>query len=435
MMNQFRWTERGRRLASALVFSILVLFALAPTAFAQGKVLYTGTLAIGFGDPANGPAGSGLDLANNGLPACANANPFAPATIATVSIAGYATQGAPGGPAASLMFPGYSPIDFVGQAGGGQVPITTGTCIVQFPPFVIPSLRSRVQAASQVWPGDKLNAGATAFTGTPGGTLSVNGGNAGGSFAPLAFYGANETGMQTVTPNLPNFGGGVPVNFQGGVQLGVNFPPQTNNGDPLKTFGIRDYAEGFLPTDPAAFGTSATNAADPAGVRVSNEFTWRVRTAGPASGPSQTPPLPLTVNGGFAHGAQATAFSLPVTTMGDFSGIFQKWTTGMVRHSDAAGTFTTVRSATGFDTVPASPPNGTTRRLQLVTPWSASIQKQGTGPFAAILDPLPDFGFGGVAVLNLDITPVPEPGVLSMLGFGAAGLLGLAAIRRRHSHS
>ena len=431
MKHRSRSTDgRSRKLASGLV---VILVLLAPAAFAQ-NALYTGTLAIGFGDPANGPGGSGEDLANNGVPACANANPFLPATIATVPFFGYATQGA--GTPASLMFPGYSPVDFASQSGGGQQPITSGTCVVQFPPFIIPNLRSRVQFGNQVWPGDKLNGAATAFDPlAPGGTLSAGGGFAAATaFSPAGFYATGMSGMQTITPGVPGFGGGVPVNGGGGVQLGVNFPPFTNNGDPLATFGIRNYAEGFLPTGPAAYGTSADVGPDPIGARVSNEYTWRARTPGPISGPMGTPPLPLTANLGFAQGNPLLLGGVPVTTMGDFRGIFQKWTTGMVQHTDMSGQFTTIRAAAGFDTMgltPITAPNGTTRRLQLVTPWSAAIQKRGDGPFAAIIGGLPDFGFGGIAVLSLDITPAPEPGMLSMLGAGAIGLLGVSAIRRR----
>ena len=77
-----KWT-----LAGVAMSAVAVLVAI--PAAAQTVSLYKGSLAIGFGDPANAPGGSRVqpavstlvpDFANNGLPACANANPFAPAT-------------------------------------------------------------------------------------------------------------------------------------------------------------------------------------------------------------------------------------------------------------------------------------------------------------------------------------------------------------------
>jgi PEP-CTERM motif len=86
----------------------------------------------------------------------------------------------------------------------------------------------------------------------------------------------------------------------------------------------------------------------------------------------------------------------------------------------------TNRSAMGQDIAVVGGPNGTTRRLQLVSPWSASIKL--SGPFGL---PVPQLGFGGLAVLKLNIQPAPEPGVIAMLGVGIAGIAGLAAMRRR----
>lgn len=415
---------------------------IAPPAFAQvaaGVSIYTGTLMIGFGDPNNLPP-LGNDFANNGVPACAQDNPFLPATIATVDVFGFAVQGT--GSPASIMFAGYQPIDFNNQTGGGQPPIVSSTCIVQFPPWLANNaLRSRVQFGSQVWPGNKVasvtpSGMAVLTTGPGGGTVSAGGGNtATVTFSPLAFY-ASGAGQQQIVPGPDNFGGGVPVNGNGNVQLGVNFAQTNGTGQPLSTFGIVPYATGFLPTGPAVYGTDATGTDVPIGVRGGNPYTWVARTAGPMGSPFT---IPLTTNLGWSQGVtQTVGGGVPFTTPGDFDGIFQKWTTGMVQHTDTDGDYTTVRAATGHDWTTAeftangtSAPQGTTRKLQLVTPWSASIAKRGDRPWAGLLADLPDFGFGGLAILTLDITPVPEPGTASLLGFGALGLVGLGAIRRR----
>ncbi len=421
-----------------IALASMAMLVAAP-AFSQTVSFYTGTLAIGFGDPANQPQNGGDDFANNGVPACANANPFVPATIASLGVAGFLEQGG-AAPRASVMFGGYAPPDFTNDTGGGQEPIVDSTCIVQFPPFLGNQLRSRVQFGSQVWPGNALNGALTAATGAPGGTLSTGNANpAAASFSPTNFYVTGMSGMQFISPPVGGgFGGGVPVNGNGAVQLGVNFLPHTNGaGAPLQTFGIRDYAEGFLPTGPAVYGTDATGGGVPVGVRASNAYTWRVHTPGPTGTAGN---IPLTANLGWQQGATQMAGPADLTTMGDFAGIFQKWTTGAVRHTDMSGMYTTDRAATGHDWTTAQFASnattamfGTTRKLQLVTPWSASIRKRGTGPFAIALAAPPACGFGGLAILTLDITPVPEPGTLSMLGFGAMGLLGLGAMRRRNS--
>ena len=44
---------------------------------------------------------------------------------------------------------------------------------------------------------------------------------------------------------------------------------------------------------------------------------------------------------------------------------------------------------------------------------------------------MPQLGFGGLAVLSLNIQPAPEPTAIAMLGVGVAGVAGLAALRRR----
>ena len=69
--------ETGRAFGKAALVMVAMIAIAAPAA-AQNVRLYKGTLQIGFGDPTNQtlPPGSNppADLANNGLPACANAN-------------------------------------------------------------------------------------------------------------------------------------------------------------------------------------------------------------------------------------------------------------------------------------------------------------------------------------------------------------------------
>ncbi|MCP4907530.1 MAG: hypothetical protein GY910_21365 [bacterium] len=444
---------RMSRVLAIIVSVTFTFFAFAMPAFSQvasGVSLYKGTLAIGFGDPENQPGGTKLgtgvapDLANNGLPACAQTNPYAPGTFATIGFFGFATQGSSS--PASVMFAGYSPLNMTAMTGGGQAPVA---CVLVFPPWLANNqLRSRAQHGTQVWPGNAVNAAHTAVTGAAGGTVSAGGGfTTNTSFTPTGFYDPLRSGMQTITPGPNAFGGGVPVNNAGHVQLGQNTGGGLNlTGAPLKTFGVRQYIDGFLPSGPAIFGTAATttaNAGIPVGAEVGFPYTVRLRTPGPTTTNMAVYPgsvqLPYTPNFGWSHGAQVTAGGFPITTMGDFKGIFQKWTTGRVVHTDHEGSYVTDRTATGHDWTTAefaanstTGQHGTTRKLQLVTPWSASISVRQTGPFAGVLGGLPDFGFGGVAVLTLDLQPAPEPGTASMLAFGAAGLIGLGALRRRN---
>jgi hypothetical protein len=514
-----RHASHSRWLSAVVVAGLAV--SMAPAALAQTVKVYTGTLLVGFGDQANIPP-LGNDFANNGVPACANLNPFTPATAAVVPVRGYVTEGT--GSPASLMFKGYAPLNFTAMTGGGGNPITAGSvpqtvgnfflpgfddCIVQFPPWLADnSLRSRVQFGSQLWPGYKLQSltpsgMAVLTTGPGGGTLAAGGGVTASNpvsymfqttqFAPFpttarttalgvvkypvpiatgmgtgftatgigtvfdapsgnlpgeppVFYGSGA-GRQVIIPGPARFGGGVPVNGDGQVQLGVNLGNETTGGGPLSTFGVVDYAEGLLPTGPALYGTSASSTSVvPVGLMAGNPYQWRFHAAGPTGAASTIPLTPnfgwsqgnrLTVGfgvtgtpGGGPNGSATGATGPLLTTPGNFRGIFQKWTTGYVQHSDVSGNYTTIRSAQGFDMAvnPTTQPNGTSRKLQLVTPWSASIQQELTRPWAGAISFLPDFGFGGVSVLTLN---VPEPGMVSMLAIGIAGLAAAGTRRQR----
>lgn len=394
--------------------------------FAQTVVQYTGSLMIGFGDSDNAAQ------TNDAIPICAinNPNPFAKQTFGSLPVYGRAIQTGMG-PGATLMFKGH------GRPLGAQVPSLQGgaevrvpaTCNVVVPPFLNPRLRSRTQAAGGIFPGTKGPWNGTFMTPAPAVSPDWTvGPGQGFSFTGMTllttipFYDAGQ-GVHRIVKGPNNFGGAIQYQGGGGVQLGINFAV-TNMGVALMTFGVVPYANGFLPTDPTLFGTDATGVDAPTAV---TSFP-----NGLIAGQVQT--MARRTPGGVTKNQQGAIF---VTAMGaqaispvNFIGAFHEWTTGVARHSDMVGDFVTNRSAMGFDVAaaPGTAPYGTTRRLQLVSPWAASIELVGPFGIGALVAPL---GFGGLAVLNLDITPAPEPGAIAMLGFGIAGVAGLGALRRR----
>lgn len=416
---------------------------LAGQAMAQTVVQYTGSLMIGFGDSDNS-----TDAANNAVPICAVKNPFAPATFGSLKVYGRANQTAGG----ALTFSGHGRGDGAGpqvESGrGGAVVKVAATCNVQVPPFLNPRLRSRIQAAAEIFPGIKGDWVGTFMTPTPmvAPTWMVGPGQ-GNSFPganlnqPIPFFAGNGAVKITKGPN--NYGGAIQYQGGGGVQLGINTTIMRPGGGTLMAappdFGLVRYVNGFLPTDPSVFGTDATGKFGPGvttmfpfGLIVGNQRTMALRTPGGATINAQGKIVTLlggnTVTRMFtAMGAPGPALISPV----NFQGAFFQWTTGKVQHTDMVGDFVTARTGTGYDKLapftsmfPA--PFGTTRKLQLVSPWSASIKKSGVFGL-----PVPQLGFGGLAVLRLDITPAPEPGALAMLGLGVVGLAGLATLRRR----
>lgn len=404
-------------------------FLVAAPSFAQ-TVQYTGSLMIGFGDSDNP-----TDLANNAIPICAHTgpNPFAPQTFGSLAVYGQAEQTAGG----ALTFSGHG-IGGGPQAGsgrGGSEVKVNATCNVVVPSFLNPRFRSRTQVGAAKWPSVKgafAGSGTTATpTATPTYMVSAGNGNAAAFATVVPFYGVN--GQVAVVPGANNFGGGIPFQGGGGVQLALNTTTMTALGGTLMTFGVADYVNGFLPTDPQLFGTDAkgafNNAATttfPNGLIVGQAENMALRTPGGTTIDQQG--AIQTLFGGNT-GTQATPAGPLLQSPAQFDGAFFEWTTGMVQHTDMVGDFVTIRTATGYDFAPATStaPLGTTRKLQLVSPWSASIALQ--GPFGF---PVPDLGFGGLAVLTLDITPAPEPGTIALLGFGVAGLAGLGAMRRRN---
>jgi hypothetical protein len=274
-----------------------------------------------------------------------------------------------------------------------------------------------------------------------------------------------------------------------GVQLGINVATLTPGGlKKLATYGLIDYLGGYLPTGPNGLGdgggthrvlgslttmgapiatpaltcgTLMTSACPQVGLgpssktNISQAITpghqttysdfFALRTPGPMTASfitSMTQGKIQTVYGG--HTPASGFCAPPGTSMAPcpLPGIplnstfhiriaAHQGTTGMVKHTDMVGDYITSRSTTGSDlTGLTGQPNGTTRRLQSVTPWSATIR--GIGPFP-IKNFIPALGFGGLASTNLDIQPAPEPGAMVALGLGVVTLVGLRRARGRRN--
>jgi hypothetical protein len=424
-----------------LLAALTVLLA-APS-FAQ-TVAYSGKLQIGFGDQDNTlPT---LVQTNNAIPICAGQPPSnlpatnpAGTTLGTLIVNGRGDGGA--GVGAPLTFSAVS------ATTGGAQEFDNDVCNVVNVGFANPRLRSRTQIGAAHWPGRKGPFTTNITTAPipsvpPTYMLSAGNGNAADFTTTVPFLGAGDA-QERVQRGGIGYGGGVPFSGGGGVQLGVNFVTTTPNGATLAPgdYGLVLYANGFLPTDPQVFGT------DFKGVGLRNVITASAPTTYPngvilgtqglsyaARTPGGTTVLDQgairTAFGGNTRTPVAPPTIIPIVSPVAFSGAFFEWTTGTVTHTDMVGDFTTIRTAMGSD-VAVSGPGGATRRLQVVSPWAASIKVVGSAFGLAAL--LPQLGFGGVAELELNIIPIPEPGTLLMLGFGVVGLAGLGAARRRNS--
>ncbi len=267
-----------------------------------------------------------------------------------------------------------------------------------------------------------------------------------------------------IQPGPLRFGGGVPFSGRGGMQLGINFctscfPGKLMPGD----YGFISYANGFLPIDPQVFGTDAKGAhivdqltdtritpnyTNPIGlIHGRQNATFAARTPGGTT--QYMSGAILTVGGGNTVTPSGTFMgfhwwptssitydcvaAIPAPCPGVVSevahtGWFNEWTTGAVTWTDMFGDFWTIRRAEGYDVAvnPSTAVSGETRRIQLVSPWGAAVRP--VGPFSL---PVPWLAFGGVAILELRVIPVPEPSGAWLLLVGAIGFSGSKSARRR----
>ncbi len=454
---------------------LAVTIAIAPCAAIAQAVTLSGKLQIGFGDATNI---TGF-RSNNAVPICAGAGSLVnPATIGTTlgTLLVNAIGDAAPGVGATVTF------NAVGAGFGGAQQKIDSTCKVSIPGFANPRLRSRTQVGSAHFPGRKgpwqpsienvpvpttptatyrVSAGGgytapislTTWTtmdeaGPPGtmGTPAVVATNTytGSAFEALSVWGGSSIKAR-VQPGGARFGGGVPFSGGGGVQLGVNTTWWATAGTQpppgLGDYGIGNYSNGFIPVRPQFIGTDERRLDGSFGGTASTpppftkglvfarrDATYAFRTPG-GSTQNQHGAI-LTVNGGNTVTPMSGPFpnNTPVVTPIEYVLYNYAWTTGAVTHSDSAGDFRTVRKAQGYDVAvaPSTAIAGETRRIQLVTPWSASIKS--VGNFGV---PIPSLGFGGVAVLTIDVIPAPEPVLAG--GLGASSLALAALARRRRS--
>lgn len=441
---------------------LLGLLGGAPSAFSQ-DVFVVGKLQIGFGDQDNVV---GVRL-NNAMPFCAGGGELVnPGTIGTTqgTLLVNARAQAASGVGGTITF------HAVGGTMGGAQQKTTSTCRSATEPFANPRLRSRTRIASAHFPARKgvftsmiasaptpdppvasyqLHAGGgptaaitrTTWTtmATPAASPVVFTGQAFQRTPPNFIGGSLSTlAVHRFQPGPARFGGGVPMSASTAAQIGIYL---STPSVPPTQYGQLQYVNGLYRRAPLFIGTNyplATHDLSPSNfspfpfpdglVFARQNMTFAARTPGGTTIDQQG--AVRTLNGGNT----VTPQSGPLPTGSQIvsplavQGLFHGWTTGAVTHTNREGDFTTIRKAAGFDlAVNASTAvAGETRRLQVVSPWSAAVR-----PFGVFGLPVPPTTRGGVAVLTLNVIPVPEAGTPSLLGVGA-GLL-LAAARRARS--
>jgi len=189
--------------------------------------------------------------------------------------------------------------------------------------------------------------------------VSANGGNdfPGTTFATEPPFIGPWFGNERIVKGPANFGGGISFSGGGAIQIGVQFFYGSHGTPPPTNYGETPYANGYAPFDLLRVGTDA-------------------------KGISILSPLSIVSSTTFPNGL----------VMRRHNGTFAARTPGGTT-KDQHGAIRTV--------------GGETPRLQLVTPWAAAVQTHGPFGLSAVL---PEQGFGGVAVLRIDIIPIPEPG-------------------------
>ena len=439
--------SRSIWIAPALAL-VVALGGGAPSSRAQ-NVHYQGTLRIGYSDADNTIVGFAQDA---GLPRCdvltTSAGPGGIQTLGTLLVNARGTQLGTG-PGADLVF------HAVGAGLGGAQVVAAAQCRESIQ--LVGRMRSRTVGTTVKWPGNK-GAYATPYSvltspASPTHTYRVEAGG-GIPFPGATYMGRNAAfpllaptiGDLTLTKGANHYGGGVPV--QGAVHRNLGLTVGTLGSFPTLEYGLVSYFHGqpswrALPIGDAgrntiAISTFGTTSMNEHGLLVfDTDARYAFRTPGGStqfahgaiqtlgggntvspSGSWSAPGLGL-VDCAMADPVPCPAITSPVL----YQGAFFAWTTGRVRITDAVGDFQTIRSASGFD-VATSGPDGTTRRIQLVSPWSASIR--GQGGFGL---PVPTLLESGVAILTLNVIPVPEPAGLAALAIGVA-LLGRVAWER-----
>ena len=445
---------------------VSVLFGLGTSGAHAQPVTLSGRLQIGFSDPNNQ---IGFPT-NSAMPRCAGAGTLvntgpAGTTLGTLLFNGVGS--AEPGVGGAITF------HAVGGGFGGAQQKAVMTCAERVTPFDPWWIRSRTHRGSAHFPGRKgkwtpmiatapvptaptatyrVSAGGgnphpitvTAWTTTdesnppgPAGTTVMN--TFTGSAFEQAFLSTSGVGVDRVRPGPARFGGGIPFSGGTGVQLGLQLSGSSPSGGPPTDFGQGVYVEGFLPLGPGFIGTDRKGL-DTTNLSGSSNFTPPPFTKG-LRFRRQTVTVAARTPGGTTrsqHGAIRTFNGGNTRT--PLSGTFPpgmeivspvevaaqnfEWTTGAVTHSDQIGDFRTVRRAEGYDVsvMASTAVAGETRRLQLVSPWSATIK-----PIGVFGLPVATVGVGGVAVLQLSVIPAPEPGVPLGLAFGTL----LVLVRRR----
>lgn len=479
-----------RKTMNIALLTLLTVVLTAGTSYAQAVTL-SGKLQIGFGDQNNisgfrsnnalpicaglgtavNPGTVGTTLGTLIVNAAATATPGVGGTI-TFNAVGSGNGGAQERDNSTCNFaiPGFANprLRSRTQVGAAHFPGRKGdyTPNLFFAPVPATPTATYMLSASG---GNNQAATVTQWTTTdeagPPGTMGTPAPTAMNTFMGAAIsvsvpmYGTG-IGAHRIQP-AGRYGGGVPFSGGGGLQIGVNTTTMTPGGQTLvptfaggPNFGEVAYANGFLPTSPQLFGTDAKGANILSQVTTSifttgfgftvglingrQDLTYAFRTPGGSTKDDHG--FIQTLNGGNTNAPLSgtsmcmlgvTCFppGIGIVTPVAFTGQFGEWTTGAVTHTDQEGDFRTVRKASGTD-IALTPTAGNgfaTRRLQVVSPWAATIRT--VGGFGV---PLPSLSFGGIASLTVNVIPAPEPGTLAMLGFGVMGLVGLGASRRRN---